>query len=292
VETSIKTYWITRTSICMMVGYFWSNLKEGRYSMNISYKQLIYVGVGFISGSLISASISYLYLHRKHLNDLDECRTYWRGKCKELEKLVEEDNVQLKEEVESEEPEILSMNLQKSGLEVTAQSLAAADKAKEDFKREPVDYTSFNDGEKVVKPEDVSSFVSSSDTVGGDVIKQMSNFVESRDEEEDDEEYEDDFTDISNVKEEGVQLINQISYDSSYIHYDKVALTWYTEDEILSDDQDQLVDDPIRIIGEDAYKLLKDVDYLHDIYVRNFDMGTDYEIVRHNGSYKHTVLGE
>jgi hypothetical protein len=276
----------------MMVGYFWSNLREGRYSMNISYKQLIYVGVGFISGSLISASISYLYLHRKHLNDLDECRTYWRGKCKELEKLVEEDNVQLKEEVESEEPEILSMNPQKSGLEVTAQSLAAADKAKEDFKREPVDYTSFNDGEKVVKPEDVSSFVSSSDTVGGDVIKQMSNFVESRDEEEDDEEYEDDFTDIPNVKEEGVRLINQISYDSSYIHYDKVALTWYTEDEILSDDQDQLVDDPIRIIGEDAYKLLKDVDYLHDIYVRNFDMGTDYEIVRHNGSYKHTVLGE
>lgn len=260
--------------------------------MNISYKQLIYVGVGFISGSLISASISYLYLHRKHLNDLDECRTYWRGKCKELEKLVEEDNVQLKEEVESEELEILSMNPQKSNLEVTAQSLAAADKAKEDFKREPVDYTSFNDGEKVVKPEDISSFVSSSDTVGGDVIKQMSNFVESRDEEEDDEEYEDDFTDIPNVKEEGVQLINQISYDSSYIHYDKVALTWYTEDEILSDDQDQLVDDPIRIIGEDAYKLLKDVDYLHDIYVRNFDMGTDYEIVRHNGSYKHTVLGE
>ena len=260
--------------------------------MNISYKQLIYVGVGFISGSLISASISYLYLHRKHLNDLDECRTYWRGKCKELEKLVEEDNVQLKEEIESEEPEILSMNPQKSGLEVTAQSLAAADKAKEDFKREPVDYTSFNDGEKVVKPEDVSSFVSSSDTVGGDVIKQMSNFVESRDEEEDDEEYEDGFTDIPNVKEEGIQLINQISYDSSYIHYDKVALTWYTEDEILSDDQDQLVNDPIRIIGEDAYKLLKDVDYLHDIYVRNFDMGTDYEIVRHNGSYKHTVLGE
>lgn len=264
--------------------------------MVIPRKELINVGVGFISGSLISASVVYIFLKKKFNKDLNSyIEDFRKLVLNSIEAELEEDSELNVTEEEKEAPK------------VTAQSLAEADKAKESFRREAVDYTKFTDSEKVIKPEDVASVVSLSDTVigkragideesgiGNDIIKQMSNFVENDDDRMDEEELEEDVEayDPEEKKESGVHMINQVSYDSSYLYHDKLCLVWYTEEGILCDDMDNVVDRPEQLIGEEALNLLKSVDYVNDLYVRNFDNGADFEIVRHEGSYARDVLGD
>lgn len=85
-------------------------------------------------------------------------------------------------------------------------------------------------------------------------------------------------------------LIDAETYNGTKRHYDKIFLTYYEEDNVLCDDQDEIVQDVDRIIGyanidkgfEDGSKYC---------YIRSPDVSTDWEIFRHEGSYVEIVLG-
>jgi hypothetical protein len=76
-------------------------------------------------------------------------------------------------------------------------------------------------------------------------------------------------------------------------HYDKISLTFYEDDEVLTDESEEIIDDPIAILGEDALVSFGvgsgDPEV---VYVRNDWLQIDYEVIRLSKSYKETVLGD
>ena len=68
--------------------------------------------------------------------------------------------------------------------------------------------------------------------------------------------------------------------------YSKVTLTYYAGDDVLTDDQDEPIEDPMDIIGEHFKELFgMNEDEPDIIYVRNDDTESDYEVVRVDASY-------
>lgn len=70
--------------------------------------------------------------------------------------------------------------------------------------------------------------------------------------------------------------------------YEKICLTYYTEDSVLTDDQDEVIEDVAGLVG------LKSLDsfgeYEDDIvYVRNDKLKCDYEIAADNRKYSDVV---
>lgn len=72
----------------------------------------------------------------------------------------------------------------------------------------------------------------------------------------------------------------------------KLTLTYYDEDDVLTDQEDTVIVDPSYLVGDDS--LVKFGMNSNDediVYVRNTKLSTDYEIVRVHKSYSETVLG-
>lgn len=71
---------------------------------------------------------------------------------------------------------------------------------------------------------------------------------------------------------------------------DKITLTYYEKDDTLVLDQNGEVLDIEETVGNDA--LNRFGEYEKDtVYVRNDNLGADYEVVREHGSYSKDVLG-
>lgn len=68
---------------------------------------------------------------------------------------------------------------------------------------------------------------------------------------------------------------------------DKVNLYYYTEDDILTNEDDEVIDDPRYYIGNTLTKF----DFKHNdekvIYVRNEEIGTDFEIEKIWGGFQY-----
>ena len=66
--------------------------------------------------------------------------------------------------------------------------------------------------------------------------------------------------------------------------YETIELTFYAGDGVVSDDQDEEIDDPTDIIGIEAYRSLESGEY-DAVYVRNDKRKCDYEIVVDHRDY-------
>lgn len=71
----------------------------------------------------------------------------------------------------------------------------------------------------------------------------------------------------------------------------QTTLTYYVEDDILADEQDESIDDPINLIGEDCLQWGYGSKDNNVVYIRNENLGADYEVLRNQNSYSETVLG-
>ena len=67
----------------------------------------------------------------------------------------------------------------------------------------------------------------------------------------------------------------------------KVSLIYYEGDDILADSDDQPIQNAIKLLGQ----TLTYLDERDTIYVRNPDMGVDYEVVLNEKSYAEAVAG-
>ena len=73
-------------------------------------------------------------------------------------------------------------------------------------------------------------------------------------------------------------------------NYDKDSMTYYAEDDVLTDDCDEMVDDPGRF--DEAVKVLLDsTNDETEVYIRDDSTYTDYAVSISNGSYQREVLG-
>lgn len=87
-------------------------------------------------------------------------------------------------------------------------------------------------------------------------------------------------------------VVSRDSYENEYLDFHKNSLVYFTEDDTLCDDHDEIIDDVDHILGPEALKSFGEGSDDEDIvYVRNIRMQCDFEIVREHMSYRENVLG-
>lgn len=88
-------------------------------------------------------------------------------------------------------------------------------------------------------------------------------------------------------------IIAEETWSGSMPIFEHVTYTYYSEDDTLADESDNIVDGIDNLVGEDnllKFGLLSgDPD---TVFIRNKKLRMDFEIVRTEGSYKAMVLGE
>lgn len=76
-----------------------------------------------------------------------------------------------------------------------------------------------------------------------------------------------------------------------YDNFEEISLTYYAEDDILCDDQEQVIEDPEAIIGDALTKFGVKSGYPDTVYVINKRVRAIFEILMVEGSYQEIVLG-
>lgn len=77
----------------------------------------------------------------------------------------------------------------------------------------------------------------------------------------------------------------------TYDNFEGIDLTYYTEDDILCDDQEQVIEDPEAIIGDALTKFGVKSGYSNTVYVINKRVRAIFEVLTVEGSYQEIVLG-
>lgn len=111
--------------------------------------------------------------------------------------------------------------------------------------------------------------------------------------EEDEEiEAELDSFDKARVRNDDPYIITIDDYNTTNSHYDKITVTYYSEDDVLADENEEIISDPNSIIGEDALlNFGEGSDDADIVYVRNEKIAVDYEVIRVYKSYSRDILG-
>lgn len=81
------------------------------------------------------------------------------------------------------------------------------------------------------------------------------------------------------------KLIKAEEFDE-YEYHDKVTLYFYTEDQILATEDNEIIDDPVAIVGDNLTKYGFNQNDEQVIFVRNIRRGTDYEIAKVFGPFE------
>ena len=93
---------------------------------------------------------------------------------------------------------------------------------------------------------------------------------------------DDDEEEIFTVSEEEME---------TYDNFEDIDLTYYAEDDILCDDQEQVIEDPEAIIGDALTKFGVKSGYPDTVYVINKRVRAIFEVLMVEGSYQEIVLG-
>lgn len=119
-------------------------------------------------------------------------------------------------------------------------------------------------------------------------------FPEDDEAEDDDEEYE--HVEVAHG-ENSIYPIPSDAFSNENLHYDKLSITYYDTDNVLTDSHDEIIDNINDLVGPDALKMfgdnvLDDPDFDPNIvFVRNNNVAIDFEIVKAGGSFAEMVLG-
>ena len=125
-----------------------------------------------------------------------------------------------------------------------------------------------------------------------DAVKSAENYLaESESPSEEYETYED--TQMRKINENKGKfkrkdpwLIRADEYDNEYLYHGKVSLLYFTEDDILSEElSGNEVDDVDAVVGDCLDKFGFRTNDEKVIYVRNVNLGNDYEIAKIYGAY-------
>lgn len=94
-----------------------------------------------------------------------------------------------------------------------------------------------------------------------------------------------------NVEPPRIFTIPEIEYLHGDEKYQKVNLTWYVEDKILADFEDEIYTTPETIVGDCLDRFGEQSNDEDVVYVRNTIVDIDYTVSRDPGSYWRSVHG-
>lgn len=257
--------------------------------MNVWIKRILI----FAAGATVGAGGMYLALDKKYANllaqETDDIRSYYRNRIIKLQDILE------KKEKDEED---LSEGHMNSGPSIEPEEYAKLSGMDSDGDKSFVDYTAFARHEDIseingLKKESVKDIRDELDKVSkavhdDDFDKHM---AEREHPEEDDNEYEEMIAEIDNqqIRDEQQRAKNEniLPYAimrSEYLNqkswYEKLSWNFY-EDGIVTDEHDDMVHAPAKILGTDFLDAFGMDDGDPDIaYVRNDQLAQDYEVCR------------
>lgn len=100
--------------------------------------------------------------------------------------------------------------------------------------------------------------------------------------------------DLTSLIEDDIKpkIITVHQFDDENTWYEKKSLWFYEKDDTVADEEEKIVDDPCALIGFEALLSFGQGSEDSDVvYVRNSELGVDYEVVRLDKSYQEVVLG-
>lgn len=257
--------------------------------MNVWIKRILI----FAAGATVGAGGMYLALDKKYANllaqETDDIRSYYRNRIVKLQDILE------KKEKDEED---LSEGDTTSGPSIEPEEYAKLAGVYPDGDKNFVDYTAFARHEDIseingVKKESVKDIRDELDKVSkavhdDDFDKHM---AEREHPEEGDNEYEEMIAEIDNqqimdeqqrAKNENIlpYAIMRSEYLNQKSWYEKLSWNFY-EDGIVTDEHDDMVHAPAKILGTDFLDAFGMDDSDPDIaYVRNDQLAQDYEVCR------------
>ena len=257
--------------------------------MNVWIKRILI----FAAGATVGAGGMYLALDKKYAKllaqETDDIRSYYRNRIIKLQDILEE---------REKDDEDLSDGDPKSGSSITPEEYAKIAVVDSDGDKSFVDYTAFSRHEDIskingMKKESAKDIRDELDKVSkavhdDDFDKHM---AEREHPEEDDNEYEEMIAEIDNqqIRDEQQRAKNEniLPYAimrSEYLNqktwYEKLSWNFY-EDGIVTDEHDDMVHAPVKILGTDFLDAFGMDDSDPDIaYIRNDQLAQDYEVCR------------
>lgn len=82
------------------------------------------------------------------------------------------------------------------------------------------------------------------------------------------------------------RIVSRGEYDSpEFEHHDRATLYYYTEDDVLATEEDEVIEDPSTLIGDALDKFGFRNNGEEVIYVRNYSFQIDYEVEKRNTSF-------
>jgi hypothetical protein len=107
-------------------------------------------------------------------------------------------------------------------------------------------------------------------------------------ESDDDWDYE---IELANRTEEAPYIIHLDEFMGHESEYDQCTFTYFEGDDVLADERDGHIDHPERVIGPDNLKFGHGSNDKNLVYIRNDNLGLEFEVVLSKGKYVEEVLG-
>jgi hypothetical protein len=255
-------------------------------------KPLVGALLGFVGGVAVGGIATYFGMKakfEKHANDvIREYREYSNGRIQkvqsELNKIIDSDKFDEEEynKKVASEPEFEDYT-----------SYSTSDMDDNDTKPS----TGISEALKGISVDSAKAIKEDMEALSRDVHDQDfdEHMAERENPEEDISEYDEALAFDKHMHEQAVsegysdfprtisasEMLNQKQW------YTKLTFSYYAEDDILADDQDNLVDDPKDLVGEYFTEFFgMNEEDPNVIYIRNDDRETDYEIMKIDESYK------
>lgn len=88
-------------------------------------------------------------------------------------------------------------------------------------------------------------------------------------------------------------LISHEDFHNTETEWDKMSIMYYEDDDVLTDEKDKPVDDIEYLIGEEHLDFfgLRSGGDKNQVFIRNPQLSSDFEVTRHAGAYTEVVLG-
>jgi hypothetical protein len=93
--------------------------------------------------------------------------------------------------------------------------------------------------------------------------------------------------DLAGIDRTRPYTISYDEYANEFPQHEKVNLYYYIYDQAIADSQDELLEDPSGVLGDDALELLADG---LSCYVRNEPIAVDYEVNLVRASYEEIIM--
>lgn len=86
-------------------------------------------------------------------------------------------------------------------------------------------------------------------------------------------------------------VISEEEWSEGQLDYKQVTLTFYEEDQVLSDEKDEAIPLISEVIGDNLDRFGHGTGDARTMFIRNDKLSMDFEVIKHGGSFAREVMG-